>query len=464
MNRLAKWTMRLYPARWRRRYGDEMDALLADTGADARVVADLVKGGVRMQFKTWSLLKLALVLGFAGLLVGLGIAFLIPSEFVSKATLELTPGQNSGNELDVPVHNQLNELTLEIQTEVLSRASLAAVINEPDLLLYPEDQKARPLEDVIEEMRNNIRITIIALPGALGKRATALDIMFKYPDRFKAQQTVQVLIDRFEESSAQIQRTLPQAAGRHYLEVIDVASLPTKPDERVVALMGAVLAVLIVVAYRRLRQKSLLAWGFAIPAVAFGLLGAISVDLASALDHLPGYLYRSSATMLVQNGTPDQIRAIREEALSRASLSSVIQNPHLQLYKGQLKNTPLEDIIETMKKHLTITPIGDGQAFTISFKYGNRFRAQQTVQLVMDQLAAANHRLYGGLPDAPVSLTSANITILDAPSLPTTPASPNRASIAITGGILGMIVGAIIATIRRRWKPEGDIPIDAVTG
>ena len=27
MNRLAKWMMRLYPAGWRRRYGDEMDAL-----------------------------------------------------------------------------------------------------------------------------------------------------------------------------------------------------------------------------------------------------------------------------------------------------------------------------------------------------------------------------------------------------------------------------------------------------
>jgi hypothetical protein len=54
MKRLARWTMRLYPVRWRRRYGDEVDALVSDAGADARVVADLLKGAVRMQFAAWS--------------------------------------------------------------------------------------------------------------------------------------------------------------------------------------------------------------------------------------------------------------------------------------------------------------------------------------------------------------------------------------------------------------------------
>ena len=67
MNRLAKWTMRLYPVRWRRRYGDELDALLAETGADTRVVAELALGqGPGMQFSTWSFPKLAVVLGDCG--------------------------------------------------------------------------------------------------------------------------------------------------------------------------------------------------------------------------------------------------------------------------------------------------------------------------------------------------------------------------------------------------------------
>lgn len=466
MNRLAKWTMRLYPARWRKRYGDELDALLADTGADASIVADLVKGGVRMQFKTWSMLKLTLVLGFVGLLLGLGVAFLIPNEFTSRATLEITPAQMSENDLATPVHNQLNELAIQMQTGAFSRASLSAIINDPQLLLYTEDLKTTPLEDVIEEMRNNIRITIIALPSAPGRRATDFDIVFSYHDRFKAQQTVQVLVDKFV-ASMQIQRTLHQSAGKHYLNVVDVASLPVLPvypSRRVVELLGAVLGLSIVVAYRKLRSKSLLAWGFAISAVAFGLLGAIATDVASIFDLL-GNQYRSTATMEAPNDTPEQIAALTTGVLSGASLSAVIHNPHLGIYADQIKTRPLEDVIQDMQQHLTITPILDGHAFTVSFEYGNRFKAQQTVQIIMDKVNEANRRLYGGLPDAPVTqLTSANISVLDAPSLPVTPARPNRARIAITGGIAGMIAGAVIAMIRRRWKPESDIPIDAVNG
>ncbi len=71
MNRLARWMMRLYPAAWRARYGDEMDALLADSGADAKTVADLLTGGIRMRFPERSrFLKLALALGaLAGLVL-----------------------------------------------------------------------------------------------------------------------------------------------------------------------------------------------------------------------------------------------------------------------------------------------------------------------------------------------------------------------------------------------------------
>jgi len=47
-------------------------------------------------------------------------------------------------------------------------------------------------------------------------------------------------------------------------------------------------------------------------------------------------------------------------------------------------------------------------------------------------------------------------------SLPAKPVKPNRLSIALTGGITGLIAAAIIAIVRRRWKPEADIPVNAV--
>jgi hypothetical protein len=71
--------IRLYPESWRARYGDELDALLADTGADGRIVGDLARGGMRMQLKSWPFPLLAFALGATGLLAGLGISFLVPA-------------------------------------------------------------------------------------------------------------------------------------------------------------------------------------------------------------------------------------------------------------------------------------------------------------------------------------------------------------------------------------------------
>ncbi len=95
MNRLARCVMLLYPARWRRRYGNEVEALIDDAGADARVVADLLKTAVRMQFSTWSFPRLAAVLGLVGMLAGLAFSFLTPVKNVARAELQLTGADSS---------------------------------------------------------------------------------------------------------------------------------------------------------------------------------------------------------------------------------------------------------------------------------------------------------------------------------------------------------------------------------
>src|SRR5690348_12883677 len=45
--RLARLALALYPLAYRRRYGDEMAALVEDQGASPRAVADLVRRAVR---------------------------------------------------------------------------------------------------------------------------------------------------------------------------------------------------------------------------------------------------------------------------------------------------------------------------------------------------------------------------------------------------------------------------------
>ena len=65
-----------------------------------------------MQLKTWPFLKLAFALGLLGLLLGAGFARLLPSEYVSKATLQIIPATIDESMIQSTVTNSLNERIL----------------------------------------------------------------------------------------------------------------------------------------------------------------------------------------------------------------------------------------------------------------------------------------------------------------------------------------------------------------
>lgn len=65
MNRLVRLAARLYPKSWKERYGAEFDALLEDTGTDARTAADVLVGALLMQIKSWKWILPAVALAAA---------------------------------------------------------------------------------------------------------------------------------------------------------------------------------------------------------------------------------------------------------------------------------------------------------------------------------------------------------------------------------------------------------------
>jgi uncharacterized protein involved in exopolysaccharide biosynthesis len=239
MNRLAKWIMRLYPAAWRARYGDEVDALLADSGSDARVVADLLQGGIRMRISMWSFSKLAPTLAIAGMLAGFGGSFLVTPTYRSVATMQIThakinPADNPANRIA-----NLNETIQQMETTVLSHTSLSLVVTDSRLELYSDERKTMPMEDVIQKMKRNIRIQFVSLPGRLGRQTSAFDISFTYPDASKAQQTVRALMERFDQQNQAMQAH--HGGPGEVLDVLDTASLPKLPvfpDRRSFAVAG----------------------------------------------------------------------------------------------------------------------------------------------------------------------------------------------------------------------------------
>ncbi len=150
----------------------------------------------------------------------------------------------------------------------------------PQAVLYPHEIKVKSNEEVIEEMKNHIHIDLVDLPGGQGNRA-AFQISFQYPDPAKAREVTATLVQKFMTQS--LQQTLQEATGKHNLAVIDPASWairPVFPDERVVLLVGCLLAASIPFAWRRLRRKSIATWGFPVLVVVFGFAGLLAANVA----------------------------------------------------------------------------------------------------------------------------------------------------------------------------------------
>jgi uncharacterized protein involved in exopolysaccharide biosynthesis len=96
-------------------------------------------------------------------------------------------------------------------------------------------------------------------------------------------------------------------------------------------------------------------------------------------------------------GLTDRILLMQNEIESRTSLSNIIQDPRLNLYKSELASKPLEDVIDMMRKDIHIkvdTLPGEGShrasAFSISFEYPDRIKARDTVQNLITKFQDSN--------------------------------------------------------------------------
>jgi hypothetical protein len=170
---------------------------------------------------------------------------------------------------------------------------------------------------------------------------------------------------------------------------------------------------------------------------AVAAAGAIVAIVVSFV--LPG-LYLSSA--VIQGGPTndpqiaDRLHQAWFEVTSRGSLSEVIQRPDLDLYKGQRRRQPLEDVIEGMKsKDLKVQILHDhGVSARVSFLYPDRYKAKAVVDALTRKLADHAH------------------LEVAAASLPEAPIGPNRLAFMVWGLSIGLATGVVASSFRWRAK------------
>ena len=138
---------------------------------------------------------------FAGLVISVVVAFFWPDTYVSTAVMTITPQQVSQSLVHADVATQMGTRLQEMETEILSRSSLSDLIVHLDL--YKKERTQKPLEDIVQDMRNRaIQVKPYESTGSgTESRVQAFAISFSYTDRYKAQQVVRELIGKFEEQN-----------------------------------------------------------------------------------------------------------------------------------------------------------------------------------------------------------------------------------------------------------------------
>ena len=145
---------------------------------------------------------------FVGLVVATVVAFLWPDTYISTAVMRVTPQQVPENLVPSAINSRMSERLQQMETEILSRTSLAEIIRKPSLNLYERELQRVPMEDVVQKMLNkDISISPITNVGNGGNRmVSAFTIQFKYTDRYKAQQVVRELVTKFTEQNVRFQQ------------------------------------------------------------------------------------------------------------------------------------------------------------------------------------------------------------------------------------------------------------------
>jgi hypothetical protein len=191
MKRLARLIARLYPAAWRHRYGQELEALIEDSKPSLPWLLDILIGALTMQIKSNGL-RIALF-GIAGAIVAAS-TLAINDYYVCSAVLNV---------------RDANAVSTAIQ-QALSRRSLWRIIEKNGL--YESDRNRIPNEDITEKFRHSILIKSL-------QNQQAITVSYHGPDRVIAKAVTEDLAQLFLNDNSNIiglpEISLPQRRAGH---------------------------------------------------------------------------------------------------------------------------------------------------------------------------------------------------------------------------------------------------------
>jgi polysaccharide chain length determinant protein (PEP-CTERM system associated) len=132
---------------------------------------------------------------FCSMVIAVVVAFLWPDTFVSQAVIRVVPPQVPEAYVATNVNMEMSQRINSMAQTILSRGNLTNIINTFNL--YPRDRQRKPMEDVVEEMKKDIRIGNVTNMTASNRGISAFSISFSYDHRIIAQKVTADLVSRF---------------------------------------------------------------------------------------------------------------------------------------------------------------------------------------------------------------------------------------------------------------------------
>ncbi len=131
---------------------------------------------------------------FGAMVISVVVAFLWPDTFVSSAIIRVVPPQVPEAYVPTNVNMEMSQRINAMAQTILSRGNLTNIINTFNL--YQRERQRKPMEDVVEDMKRDIRISQVG--NIAGNRSiSAFTISFQYDNRIMAQKVTADLVSRF---------------------------------------------------------------------------------------------------------------------------------------------------------------------------------------------------------------------------------------------------------------------------
>lgn len=379
-------------------------------------------------------------------------AFALPTIYRSKATLLVQGQQIQSSLVQAPVAGDIEQRIARIRERVLSRGDLIQLIEQNNL--YAKERQSTPMSKIVDKMRDATTVGAQAndLGGGGGPNTVAIDMSFDYPDPALAQVVLQSFTNSF------LSMDTEDVSEQARISVRFLQDQANKLRAQISTLESQLTGL-------KARNGS---------ALANSGGGGMMMDLGSYSSQITS-LETQNRQLLAQSsrtGGKDPQVAAAESALVAAQSLYADSHPDVQAARERLRAVqqmaranPGNNDADVLRAQIAAN--NNAIASLQSARSEAMARAQTALAgsarapaileqaMQLENQASALRDQYNKVADdllkAQNSARLANeqraerLSLVEAPSLPDTPYSPNRPLVIAAGAVLGMLLGLALA-------------------